>query len=106
MTSAREPLRRSIPLARPDLGPRELDLVSQVLRSDILAMGPFTPRFEARIAAVAGRREGVACSSGTAGLHLGVRALMIGPFSSRLTDEDVQYVADALREAVNADAPG
>jgi perosamine synthetase len=78
MTSAGEPVRRNIPLARPDVGPRELELVSQVLRSDILAMGPFTNRFEAGIAAVAGRREGVACSSGTAGLHLGVRALEIG----------------------------
>ena len=77
MTSSREPLRRSIPLARPDVGPRELELVSQVLRSDTLAIGPFTDRFEAGIAAVAGRREGVACSSGTAGLHLGVRALEI-----------------------------
>ena len=64
--------------ARPDVGPRELELVTQVLRSDVLAMGPFTQRFEEGIASVAGRREGVACSSGTAGLHLSVRALEIG----------------------------
>jgi len=52
--------------------------VTQVLRSDVLAMGPFTQRFEEGIASVAGRREGVACSSGTAGLDLSVRALEIG----------------------------
>jgi perosamine synthetase len=69
---------RIIPLARPDIGAREIEVVSQVLGSDVLAMGPFTERFEAGIAALAGRREGVACSSGTAGLHLGVRALEIG----------------------------
>ncbi len=78
MTAAPPSPQRRIPLARPDVGPRELELVSQVLSSDVLAMGPFTERFEAGIAGLAGRREGVACSSGTAGLHLGVRALDIG----------------------------
>ncbi len=68
---------RRIPLARPDIGPRERELVAAVLDSDVLAMGRFTERFEAGIAAVAGRREGIACSSGTAGLHLAVRALDI-----------------------------
>ncbi len=74
----RRPNGRIIPLARPDISARERDLVSEVLGSDVLAMGPYTRRFEAGLAAVAGRREGVACSSGTAGLHLGVRALEIG----------------------------
>ena len=94
MTSSREPLRRSIPLARPDVGPRELELVSQVLRSDTLAIGPFTDRFEAGIAAAAGRREGVACSSGTAGLHLGVRALEIGDGDEVITTP-FSFVASA-----------
>jgi DegT/DnrJ/EryC1/StrS aminotransferase family len=66
-----------IPLARPDLGPRELELVTQVLTGDVLAMGPFTERFEKGIASLAERAHGVACSSGTAGLHLAVRALGI-----------------------------
>jgi len=70
--------RRTIPLARPNLGARELELVTQVMTSDVLALGSFAERFEAGIAALAGRRAGVACSSGTAGLHLGVRALGIG----------------------------
>src|SRR4249919_4000955 len=57
------PVGRRIPLARPDIGPRELELVTQVLQSDTLAMGPFTERFEASIAALAGRSHAVACSS-------------------------------------------
>jgi perosamine synthetase len=65
-------------LARPDISERELELVTQVLRSDVLALGPLASRFEAAIAALCGRREGIACSSGTAGLHLAVRALEIG----------------------------
>ena len=78
MTKKQSHHRRTIPLARPDIGARELEYVTQVLQSDVLAMGAFTTRFEAEIAALAGRREGIACSSGTAGLHLGVRALEIG----------------------------
>ena len=64
-----------IPIARPDIGEREIELVTEVLRSGILALGPFAPRFEAAIADVGGRREAIACSSGTSGLHLCVRAL-------------------------------
>jgi len=94
MTSAREPLRHNIPLARPDIGAREIELVTQVLRSDVLAMGPFTKRFEAGIASVAGRREVVACSSGTAGLHLGVRALEIGEGDEVITTP-FSFVASA-----------
>jgi perosamine synthetase len=72
------PIVRRIPLARPDIGARELELVTQVLTSDILAMGPFTAQFEEQIAALTGRRHAIACSSGTAGLHMAVRALGIG----------------------------
>ncbi len=68
--------------------------MTQVLRSDVLAMGPFTQRFEAGIAAVAGRREGVACSSGTAGLHLGVRVLEIGEGDEVITSP-FSFVASA-----------
>jgi perosamine synthetase len=78
VASSPRPVGRAIPLARPDTGARELELVTLVLQSDVLALGSFAERFEAGIAAVAARREGVACSSGTAGLHLGVRALEIG----------------------------
>jgi perosamine synthetase len=93
-TTARSRHRPTIPLARPDIGARELELVTQVLRSDVLAMGPFTQRFEAGIAAVAGRRDGVACSSGTAGLHLGVRALEIGERDEVITTP-FSFVASA-----------
>jgi Predicted pyridoxal phosphate-dependent enzyme apparently involved in regulation of cell wall biogenesis len=78
MRNLRPPHELRIPLARPDIGSRELQLVTEVLSSDVLAMGPFTARFEAGIAELTDRREAIACSSGTAGLHLGVRAMEIG----------------------------
>ena len=94
MTSSPELPRRVIPLARPDIGAREIELVTQVLRSDVLAMGPFTERFEAAIAAVGGRHHGLACSSGTAGLHLGVCALGIGAGDEVITTP-FSFVASA-----------
>ncbi len=78
MVSSADPRGRSVPLASPDIGSRELQLVTEVLRSGVLALGGFAQQFEAGIAGLAGRRAGIACSSGTAGLHLGVRALQIG----------------------------
>lgn len=64
-----------IPLARPDLGEREEEAVLEVLRSGRLSLGPWLERFEREFAAWLGVPDAVAVSSGTAGLHLGVRAL-------------------------------
>jgi len=64
-----------IPLARPDVGPREEELVHDVLRSGRLSLGPMLERFERDFAAWVGSEESVAVSSGTAALHLAVRAL-------------------------------
>ena len=92
--TATESTRRSIPLARPDIGPRELELVTQVLSGDSLAMGPFTEQFERGIAEVAGRAHAVACASGTAGLHMAVRALGIGDGDEVITTP-FSFVASA-----------
>jgi len=92
MTSPSVP--RHISLARPDIGPRELELVTQVMTSSTLAIGPFTERFEAAIADLADRRYGVACSSGTAGLHMAVRALDIGEGDEVITSP-FSFVASA-----------
>jgi perosamine synthetase len=94
MSNPRPSMERPIPLARPDIGAREIDLVLEVLRSDVLALGPFAQRFEAGIAGLAGRRHGVACSSGTAGLHLGVCALGIGDGDEVITTP-FSFVASA-----------
>jgi perosamine synthetase len=64
-----------IPLARPDVGPREEELVLEVLRSRRLALGPMLERFEHAFAEWVGAPGAAALSSGTAALHLGVRAL-------------------------------
>ena len=64
-----------IPLARPDLGGREEELVLEAVRSGRLSLGPMLDRFERAFADRLGTADAVAVSSGTAALHLGVRAL-------------------------------
>jgi perosamine synthetase len=63
-----------IPLARPVVGPREEELVLQALRSRRLALGPMLPAFERALASRLGAGPVSAVSSGTAGLHLAIRA--------------------------------
>jgi perosamine synthetase len=63
-----------IPLARPSIGAREEALVLDALRSGRLALGPRLASFEASFAAASGATHVSAVSSGTAGLHLAIRA--------------------------------
>jgi perosamine synthetase len=63
-----------IPLARPVLGEAEERAVIEVLRSHQLSLGPRVPAFEQAFAERLGARHASAVSSGTAALHLGLRA--------------------------------
>lgn len=74
-----------VALAAPNISDREVELVTEVLRSGVLAMGPYTAAFETRLAELAGRLHAVACSSGTAALHLAVRGLAIAPGDEVIT---------------------
>ncbi len=94
MTTRHDSLPRAIGLARPDIGEREIELVTEVLRSGVLALGPFAARFEAAVASAVGRRHAISCSSGTAGLHMGVRALGIGERDEVITTP-FSFVASA-----------
>ena len=83
-----------IPLARPELGAREEELVAEVLRSGRLSLGPMGERFERAFAEWLGVDDAVAVSSGTTGLHLGARALGWGPGDEVLTSP-FSFVASA-----------
>jgi perosamine synthetase len=84
----------SIPLARPEIGAREEELALEVLRSGRLSLGPMGERLERAFAEWLGVEDAVAVSSGTAGLHLGVRALGWGPGEEVLTSP-FSFVASA-----------
>jgi len=64
-----------VPLARPVLGEAEEQAVLEVIRSGQLSMGPFIEQFERRFAERLGVPLASAVSSGTAGLHLALRAV-------------------------------
>ncbi len=65
----------AIPLAQPVLGPEEEDRVLAVLRSGQLSLGPVGPEFERAFCRAVGGAHASAVSSGTAGLHLSLRAV-------------------------------
>lgn len=83
-----------IPLSKPDIGDREIELVTRVLRSGQLSLGPVLAEFEDKFAAYVGTRYAIATSSGTAALHLAVEALGIGPGDEVLTTS-FSFVASA-----------
>lgn len=85
---------RPVPLARPNVSDLEVALVKEVLESGTLSMGQFTSRFEEMLSSMVERRFGIAVSSGTAGLHLVVRALGLGPGAEVLTTP-FSFVASA-----------
>ncbi len=74
-----------IPLSRPDISDAEIRAVTDVLRSGRLSIGPRQDRFEEMIAERSGRSHGIAVSSGTAGLHLIMLGLGIGPGDEVIT---------------------
>jgi perosamine synthetase len=69
------PATEEVPLARPVLGAAEEAAVLEVLRSGQLSLGPRLPAFEQAFAARLGVAHACAVSSGTAGLHLALRAV-------------------------------
>ncbi len=74
-----------IPLSQPVIGEREEQLVLETLRSGRLSLGPMLLEFERRFAERLGAGEASAVSSGTAGLHLAVRAAGIEPGDEVIT---------------------
>ena len=83
-----------IPLSRPSIGAREEQLVLDALRSGRLALGPRMASFEAAFAAASGTSHVSAVSSGTAALHLAIRAAGIEPGDDVVTSP-FSFVASA-----------
>jgi perosamine synthetase len=83
-----------IPLARPMLGDAEERAVIEVLRSGQLSLGPRVGEFERRFAERVGASHASAVSSGTAGLHLALRAVEVGEGDEVITSP-FSFVASA-----------
>ena len=83
-----------IPLARPVIGEAEEHAVLEVLRSRQLSLGPRLGEFERGFAAQVGAPLASALSSGTAGLHLALRAAGVGEGDEVITSP-FSFVASA-----------
>ena len=83
-----------IPLARPVLAEAEERAVLEVLRSGQLSLGPRVPAFERAFAERIGARHASAVSSGTAALHLALRAVGVGEGDEVVTSP-FSFVASA-----------
>lgn len=66
---------KSIPLSVPSLSGRELEYVTEAIKSEWVSTGgAYITELENKIAAYVGTEQAVACQSGTAGLHLALIA--------------------------------
>ncbi len=86
-----------VAFSRPSLGTEEEEAVLAVLRSGWLTTGEVTAMFEKEFAQAVGTRHALALNSGTAGLHLSLEALGVGPGSVVLT---TPYTFTATAEVV------
>lgn len=84
----------TIPLAQPVLGREEEERVLEVLRSGRLSLGPLLGEFEQAFAQRTGARFASGVSSGTAGLHLALRAVGVGDGDEVVTSP-FSFVASA-----------
>lgn len=69
-----------IPLTEPLLNGRELEYVTECIKSNwVSSLGTFVTRFEQEFAHYCGCEHGIAVSNGTVALHLALAVLGIGP---------------------------
>ncbi len=74
-----------LPIAVPDLGARERELVLQALDSGWITTGPRGFELGSRVAAIAGAKHAVVVNSATGALHLALEALGVGPGDEVIT---------------------
>src|ERR1035438_6855244 len=74
-----------LPFARPDYSEEEISEVAATLRSGWITSGPRVERFEREFAQYVGAGHALAVNSCTAGLHLALAALGIGPGDEVIT---------------------
>jgi len=83
-----------LPYGRQWIDQEDVDAVVAVLTSDWLTTGPAVSAFERELAQRVGARYAVACTSGTAALHLAAMALDLGPEDIAITSP-ITFLASA-----------
>lgn len=83
-----------LPYGRQDIDADDIAAVVEALGADYLTTGPRVEAFEQAFAATVGASFAIACSNGTAALHLSMLALGIGP-GDRVAVPSVTFLATA-----------
>ena len=86
--------RTFIGYGRQTISDADIAAVVDVLNGEYLTQGPAVERFEAALAERVGARHAVACSNGTAALHLACLAAGLGPGDTALVPT-MTFVATA-----------
>lgn len=84
-----------IPVAAPVIGAREIECVTEAVRSGwVSSIGPYLDEFERRFAAFCGTKHAIALSNGTVALHLALHTLGVGP-GDEVIVPDLTFAATA-----------
>ncbi|MBP6014015.1 MAG: UDP-4-amino-4,6-dideoxy-N-acetyl-beta-L-altrosamine transaminase [Alphaproteobacteria bacterium] len=89
-----------LPYGRQLIEDDDIAAVVDALRSDHLTTGPRVGEFERALANATGASRAIACSNGTAALHLAVRALNLGPGTTTIVPA-VTFLATANAVCLN-----
>jgi perosamine synthetase len=88
-------VRPHIPVAAPVIGEREIQYVTDAVRSGwVSSIGEYVDRFEREFAAFVGSTHAVAVANGSVALHLALHALGIGP-GDEVVVPDLTFAATA-----------
>ncbi len=91
-------MNKFLPFSLPDIGNEEISEVVDTLRSGWLTSGPKTERFEQDFSRfIGGGVQSVAVNSATAGLHLALEAIGVGPGDQIIT---IPYTFTATAEVI------
>ena len=78
-------MKRTIPIAKPVLGKKELEAVKEVFESGMLVQGKKVKLFEEKFAEYIGVEHAVAVTNGTIALDVALKALKLGPGDEVIT---------------------
>lgn len=89
-----------LPYGRQVIGDDDIAAVADALRSDFLTTGPRVEEFETALKGPTGSKHVIACSNGTAALHLAARVLNLGPGTTTIVPA-ITFLASANAVRLN-----
>ncbi len=93
---------RDIPFSPPDITEKEIEAVTEALRSGWITTGPKTKLFEQRIAEYVGTPRAVCLNSATAAMELTLRILGVGPGDEVITSAYTYSASASVIQHVGA----